>query len=138
MKGLSLYPNNTIYLLSPNELKMTREDYKDLTNRGLKLIEISSEKDMPKNADFWYWTRVQKERFKSTEAYEKVKNKFIVTEKLVKEKAGKNTIIMHPLPRVGEIETTIDKDERAVYLRSQIRNGMYIRMALLTLILGEI
>ena len=92
---------------------------------------------MPHDADFWYWTRVQKERFASLEEYEQVKNKFIVTEKLVKEFAGKDTIIMHPLPRVGEIETSVDSDERAVYLRSQIRNGMYVRMALLSLILGK-
>ncbi len=93
---------------------------------------------MPKNADFWYWTRVQKERFASVEAYEKVKNKFIVTEKLVKEFAGKNTLLMHPLPRVGEIAEEVDADPRAAYLRSQIRNGMYIRMALIALILGKI
>ncbi len=137
MKGLSLYSNNTIYLLSPEKLKLTRKDFDDFKNRKLRLIEITSEKDMPKNADFWYWTRAQKERFSSLEEYEEVKNKFIVTEKLVKEKAGKDTIIMHPLPRVGEIETDVDRDNRAVYLRSQIRNGMYIRMALLALILGK-
>lgn len=138
MKGLALYPNNTIYLLSPKELQLTREDYTNLTKRGLKLIEINSEKDMPKNADFWYWTRVQKERFANAEDYEKVKNKFIVTKKLVTERAGKDTIIMHPLPRVGEIETEVDEDPRAVYLKSQIRNGMYVRMALLALVLGKI
>lgn len=137
MKGLSLYKNNTIYLLSPKELQISREDSTDFTKRGLKLIEITSEKDMPKNADFWYWTRVQKERFPSLEAYEKVKNKFILSEKLVKEYAGKQTLIMHPLPRVGEIEPEVDSDPRAVYLRSQIRNGMYIRMALIALVLGK-
>jgi len=45
---------------------------------------------------------------------------------------------MHPLPRVGEISEEVDEDERAVYLRSQIRNGMYVRMALLALVLGRI
>ncbi len=138
MRGLSLYKNTTLYLLSPKELQLSREELQDCTKRGLKLIEITSEKDIPKNADFWYWTRVQKERFKAMEAYEKVKNKFVVTEKLVTERAGENTIIMHPLPRVGEIETTVDQDPRAVYLRSQIRNGMYVRMALLALVLGKI
>lgn len=138
MKGLSLYKNNTIYLLAPKELQLTKADYQDFQKRGLHLITIEKESDLPKNADFWYWTRVQKERFPSVEAYEKVKNKFVVTKKLVSEKAGKNTIIMHPLPRVGEIEIAVDEDIRAVYLRSQIRNGMYIRMALIALILGKI
>lgn len=138
MKGLSLFPNNTIYLLSPKELQLSRDDFNYLTKRGLKLIEITSEKDLPRNADFWYWTRVQKERFADLKDYEKVKNKFIVTKKLVKEFAGKDTIIMHPLPRVGEIDIDVDDDPRAVYLRSQIRNGHYVRMALMALVLGKI
>lgn len=137
IRALSLYKNNTFYLLSPKELQLQRETFSKLNQHGVKLIEIFSEKDMPKNADFWYWTRVQKERFSSLEEYEKVKNKFVVTEKLIKEFAGKDTIIMHPLPRVGEIETAVDYDKRAVYLRSEIRNGMYVRMALIALILGK-
>lgn len=138
IRALSLYKNNTIYLLSPKELQLSREHFKDFKARGINMIEIFSEKELPKKADFWYWTRVQKERFPSLEAYEKVKNKFVITEKLVKDFAGKETIIMHPLPRVGEIETAVDRDPRAVYLRSEIRNGMYIRMALLALILGKV
>jgi aspartate carbamoyltransferase catalytic subunit len=137
IRALSMYKNNTFYLLSPKELQLTRDDFTKFQKNGVKLIEIFSENDMPKNADFWYWTRVQKERFKSNDEYEKVKNKFVVTEKLVKETAGKNTIIMHPLPRVGEIDAAVDKDPRAVYLGSQIRNGMYVRMALLSLILEK-
>jgi len=138
MKGLSLYKNNTVYLLSPKELQLTREDFKDFQKRGLKVIEITNEKDMPKNADFWYWTRVQKERFANEEDYEKVKNTFILNKQLVDEFAGKETIFMHPLPRVGEITTEIDEDPRAQYLRSEIRNGMYIRMALIALVLGKL
>lgn len=137
IRALSLYSDNTFYLLSPKELQLPRETFNKLSERGVKLIEIFDEKDMPKDADFWYWTRVQKERFSSLEKYEKVKNKFIVTKNLVKNYARKDTIIMHPLPRVGEIEEAVDEDERAVYLRSQIRNGMYVRMALLALILGK-
>lgn len=137
IKGLSLFKNNILYLLSPEELKLSREDLTNFTQRGIKLIEIQSEKDLPKNADFWYWTRVQKERFPDVTEYEKVKNKFIVTKELITKFAGTNTIIMHPLPRVGEIQTNVDNDQRAVYLRSQIKNGMYIRMALLALVLGK-
>jgi len=137
IRGLALYPKNTLYLLSPRELRLPREDFAQFSERGIKLIEIENEKDMPKNADFWYWTRVQKERFKSMVDYEKVKNKFVVTAQLLKERAGKETLIMHPLPRVGEILPEVDEDKRAVYLRSQIRNGMYIRMALLKMVLGR-
>ncbi len=135
LRGLSLYRKNTVYLLSPQELKLSKEDYQKFSSLGVKLIEIESDKDIPKNADFWYWTRVQKERFKSLAEYERLKTRFVVTKDLVGKKTGKNTIIMHPLPRVGEIDPAIDDDPRAVYLSSQIRNGMYVRMALLSLVL---
>ena len=135
LKGLSLYKNNTVYLLSPKELKLSKEDFNKFSSLGVKLIEIESEKEIPQNADFWYWTRVQKERMKSLKNYESLKNKFIVTKELLQNKAGKKTIVMHPLPRVGEISPEIDDDPRAVYLSSQVRNGMYIRMALLSLVL---
>lgn len=137
IRGLSLYEGTTLYLLSPEELKLSQKDFEDFSARGVKLITITNERELPKNADFWYWTRVQKERFSSLEDYEKVKNRFIVTPELMKRYAGKNTILMHPLPRVGEIDVEIDKDPRAVYLRSQVRNGMYVRMALLALVLGK-
>lgn len=149
IRGLSKYKNNTLYLLSPRELRLSSSDKKSfeklafnpwggkLKKSNIKLIEIESEKDMPRNANFWYWTRVQKERFKNIKEYEKVKNKFILDTKLINERAGKNTIFMHPLPRIGEITPDVDQDPRAQYLRSEVRNGMYIRMALIALILGK-
>lgn len=138
LRGLSLFKNNTAYLLSPHQLRLSREDFNDFKKGGIKLIEIENEKDIPKNAHFWYWTRTQKERFKTIEEYERVKNKYVLTKKLVAERADKHTLLMHPLPRVGEIATEVDDDPRAVYLRSQVRNGMYVRMALLALVLGKI
>ena len=138
IRGLSLYKKNTVYLLSPKELRLSRNDFTNFLKRGVKLIEIFNEKDMPKNADLWYWTRVQKERFKDEKAYNKVKDSFYLTTPLVKKYAGKNTILMDPLPRVGKIDMRVDDDPRALYLRTQIRNGMYIRMALIALVLGKI
>jgi aspartate carbamoyltransferase len=138
IRGFSKYKNNTLYLLSPKELKLSKQDMANFKKANIKLIEIDSEKDMPKNADFWYWTRVQKERFKNLKEYERVKNRFILNKKLIDERAGKNTIFMHPLPRIGEITPEVDLDPRAQYLRSEVRNGMYIRMALLSLILGKV
>lgn len=137
IRGLSKYKNNTLYLLSPNELKLNKADFAKFKSSGIKLIEINSVDDMPKNANFWYWTRVQKERFKSLKEYEKVKNRFILNNKLIKEMAQKDTIFMHPLPRIGEILLEVDVNPNAVYLRSEVRNGMYVRMALLSLILGK-
>lgn len=138
LRGLALYPGNTIYLLSPQNLKLPSNDIKKLQTAGLTIHEIQSEKDIPKNADFWYWTRVQKERFQDLSEYERIKTAFIVTPKLLDTYGNKEMILMHPLPRVGEILPEVDSDKRAVYLKNQIRNGMYIRMALVALVLGKI
>lgn len=138
IRGLSLFKNNTLYLLSPKKLRLSSSDMSEFTKRKIELIEIYDYKDMPKDADFWYWTRVQKERFKTKKEYEKVKNKFVLTPELIQEYASLKTIFMHPLRRVGEIDEEVDRDRRAVYLASQIRNGMYVRMALVALVLGGI
>lgn len=138
IRGLSLYEGNELYLLSPEELRLSREDREGFRSCGIKLVEIEDARQIPKDCDFWYWTRVQKERFESEDAYKKVNNKFIVTKKLLGEYGNTGMILMHPLPRVGEIAEEVDSDPRAVYLRSQIRNGMYVRMALLGLVLGRI
>lgn len=138
IRGLALYPKNTIYLLSPKQLKLSKSDFKEFSNRKIKLIEIYNKKDMPKNANFWYWTRVQKERFKDLRTYEKIKDNFYLTKEFLNKYGNKNLITMDPLPRVGTIDMSVDDDPRAVYLTSQIRNGMYIRMALLALILGKL
>ena len=137
LRGLSLFKNNAVFLLSPKQLKLSRKDL-EYFSKKINLIEIDKEKGVPKNADVWYWTRIQKERFGNKSLYLKVKNKYILTPKLVNKYAGRNTLIMHPLPRINEIEKDVDDDPRAVYLRSQIRNGMYVRMALLGLVLGKI
>lgn len=135
IRGLSKYTRNTIYLLSPKQLKLSREEFAYYSKRGIKLIEISTIDEIPGDCHFWYWTRVQKERFSDKNEYEKLKLSFILTKKLVDEKAGKHTLIMHPLPRVGEIELAVDSDPRAVYLNTEAKNGMFVRMALFSLIL---
>jgi len=137
IKGLSIFSNNTIYLLSPKQLRLSDKDIEEAKKNKIKLIEIKSIDEIPSDCHFWYWTRVQKERFSNKSEYEKLKLSFILTKKLVEKYAGKNTLLMHPLPRVGEIETDVDADTRAVYLTTEAKNGMYVRMALLKLILGS-
>jgi len=138
LRGLILFDNVTVYLLSPESLKLSRVELEDLTKRGSKLIEITSEQEIPKDANVWYWTRVQKERFEDVSEYEKVKHSFVVTKKFLGTYGNDNLIIMHPLPRVGEIAEEVDSDHRAVYLTDEMRNGMYIRMALMSLVLGRV
>ena len=113
------------------------EVIEEAKKRKIKLVEIKSYQEIPQDCHFWYWTRVQKERFTDKKEYEKLKLNFVLTKKLVQEKAGKNTLLMHPLPRVGEIESLVDADPRAIYLTTQIKNGMWVRMGLLKLVLSS-
>ena len=137
MRGLSLFPGNRLYVLAPDKLRLTRDDYVHITSRGVELIELSNENEIPPDCNFWYWTRIQKERFTSLEEYhELAAGKFVVTPELLTRRASRDMILMDPLPRVGTIDPAVDLDERAVYLRAQIRNGLYTRMALLALILS--
>jgi aspartate carbamoyltransferase catalytic subunit len=138
LRGLSLFKNNTVYLLSPCSLRLTRDDFLALSNRGIKIIEISDARDIPTDCHFWYWTRLQRERFASQGEYQDtLKSVVAVTPHLLQTCARKDMILMNPLPRVESIDPIVDMDERAVYLRSQIRNGLYTRMALLALVLGR-
>ena len=136
LRALALYPNNHMYLLSPASLQLPPELSQELTTKGLKLTAISSADDLPIDSNFWYWTRVQKERFTDLAEYERTKLSFILTPKLLQEKGNDDLILLHPLPRVGEIEEAVDTDPRAYYFR-QMRNGLYLRMALFAMILGK-
>lgn len=136
LQGLSLYKGNTIYLLSPKHLRMDPVLLRRL-REDMAVIEISSEKQIPNDCHVWYWTRIQKERIKSKKLLSEVRNSFVVTNKLLKKKGNEKMIIMHPLPRVGEISTEVDSDSRAYYFQ-QAKNGLYIRMALLALIMNKL
>ncbi|MFA6100215.1 MAG: aspartate carbamoyltransferase [Patescibacteria group bacterium] len=85
--------------------------------------------------DVLYVTRVQKERFENPADYEKVKGSYVITPETMKA-AKKQMIVMHPLPRVGEISMEVDDDPRAAYFR-QMEYGLYVRMALLAMVLGK-
>lgn len=131
---LSVYKKLTIYFISPDELKIPAKYKKYLTSKGVKFQELSDLSSVLSHLDVLYVTRIQKERFATSEDYDKVKDMYTITGKtlqLMKERS----IIMHPLPRVKEIATEVDNDARAAYFR-QAKNGLYIRMALLKMIFG--
>ena len=104
-----------------------------LDSLGTRVAHSSHEniKDVIGETDVLYVTRVQKERFSSIEEYNAVQGTFVVDAALMT-KAKETMIVMHPLPRVGEITEDVDSDKRAVYF-SQMANGMFTRMALLAL-----
>lgn len=136
IKLLSLYHSVTINLVSPEILKLPDVIMAAVKKRRLKVHETDRLDGVMAKSDVIYVTRVQKERFSDLNLYEKLKHFYIVTPKLLK-KAKKSAIVMHPLPRVGEITESVDKDPRAVYISNQMRNGMYVRMALLSLVLRK-
>lgn len=131
---LLMYPNNTFCFVSPKELALPEEYRQELTNKKISFKEMNNLKEALSLADVLYMTRVQKERFEDIKEYEKVKDLFILQAEDLKD-MKKEAIIMHPLPRVNEIDPAIDMDRRAAYFR-QAENGLYIRMALLPYALG--
>ncbi len=131
---LMMYEHNTFLFISPKELVLPEEYRKFLEENKVNFIETDNlEENLPK-VDVLYMTRVQKERFTDISAYEQVKDAFLLKLDQV-QKMKKEAIIMHPLPRVNEIDPAIDADPRAAYFR-QAQNGLYVRMALFLYVFG--
>lgn len=131
---LVLYPLNTVYFVSPKELSLPQDFVSALTTRGLKVVETTDMNEALSHSDIVYMTRVQKERFDDLNEYEKVKDLYLLKKDHLSLMKGTATIL-HPLPRVNEIDHAIDADPRAGYFR-QAQNGLYVRMALLAYALG--
>ncbi len=121
-----------LQLVSPPSLKLPEEYLALLRARNIPFEERDHLENDLSRVDVIYMTRVQKERFPSPEAYASVKDYCVLTPDVLP-RLGKNTIIMHPLPRVNEIDSSIDSDPRAAYFR-QATNGLFVRMALLELL----
>lgn len=132
-KLLSLFPNITISFVAPVASPMPVEIVDLIKKRGVVINQRSKIEEVLEDVDVLYMTRIQKERM-DKKTYESMKNAFILIGELAN-RMKKDSIIMHPLPRVGEITTDVDDNPRAVYLKHQMRNGMFVRMALLKLIL---
>jgi aspartate carbamoyltransferase len=131
---LSLFDVRLNYV-SPEILRMPPEIIAELDEKGIPQQEYQSLEAALPESDVLYVTRVQKERFDDPQAYEKVKGAYVITPETM-EQAKENMIVMHPLPRVGEISMDLDDDPRAAYFR-QMEYGMYVRMALLAMVLGK-
>ena len=133
--ALSRYENVKFVLISPEELKVPSYIKKDiLFEQGLPYVQTTELTDVMPQLDVLYMTRVQRERFFNEEDYLRLKDSYILTpDKLRGAKA--DLTILHPLPRVNEIDTAIDADPRACYFR-QALNGKFVRMALIMTLLG--
>lgn len=122
-------------LVSPDVLRMPTHITDELTERGVKFAAHSALDGVLAESDVVYVTRVQKERFEDERDYAAVKDAYVITPDTM-EGAKDRMILMHPFPRVGEIALSVDDDPRAAYFR-QMENGMYVRMALLAMVLGK-
>ena len=132
--ALSLY-DIELYLVSPETLKMRREVLREIKEKIHVFEKSNLEKVIPQ-VDVLYVTRIQKERFPEPAEYAKVKGSYKVDLEILK-RAKENMIILHPLPRVDEIAPEVDGTIHARYFQ-QVWNGIVVRMALLSLILGAI
>ncbi len=135
IKAMVRYNDVSFVFISPVELKIPEYIKKEVLDKNnIKYIETDNLEDNINTLDIIYMTRVQKERFFNEQDYIRLKDMFILDKaKLVNSK--KDLIIMHPLPRVNEINIDVDEDPRAVYFK-QAKYGMYIRMALIIKLLG--
>ncbi|MEM7029078.1 MAG: aspartate carbamoyltransferase [Chloroflexota bacterium] len=125
----------SLRFVSPEILRLPLTIMNDVIDAKIDVRETHNVAEVIENADVLYVTRVQKERFTDLAQYEEVKDQYEITPDLMK-RAKEKMIVMHPLPRVGEIHYGVDDDPRAAYFR-QMKNGMYIRMALLAGVLGR-
>ncbi|MBI9043188.1 MAG: aspartate carbamoyltransferase [Anaerolineaceae bacterium] len=124
-----------INYVSPKILPMPEDVKSEVAAKNLPQKEFNTLDEVLHETDVLYVTRVQKERFDSEEVYESVRSEFIINAETLKA-AKENMIVMHPLPRVGEISMDVDDDPRAAYFR-QVEYGLYVRMALLAIVLGK-
>jgi aspartate carbamoyltransferase len=132
---LTRFDNVKLHYVSPKILRMPRDVIEEVKEKGLPQKEHLTLDGVLPETDVLYVTRVQRERFDNPKEYEKVKDAYVVTAETL-EKAKQKMIVMHPLPRVNEISMEVDKDQRAAYFR-QMEYGLYVRMALLAMVLGK-
>lgn len=129
VQTLSKFKGNKFIFISPKELQIPDYLRIFLNENNLEYKEVSSLDEVIDELDILYMTRVQKERFFNEADYIRLKDSYILNlAKLAKAKS--DMIILHPLPRVNEIAEEVDQDPRAKYF-NQVKNGMYVRMALI-------
>lgn len=135
IKAMSRYPNNKFVLISPEELKIPDYIRKEILEKNnIVYEEVERMEDVIGCLDILYMTRVQRERFFNEEDYLRLKDSYILNNEKLK-KAKDDMIVLHPLPRVNEISYDVDEDKRAYYFK-QAKFGMYVRMALISKLLG--
>ncbi len=132
-EAMSDFSPNYVFT-APDELKMPSKYLKFLDDKKVHYEETASLEEHLNDCDILYMTRVQQERFPSKEDYDKVKDTYVLNASMLSG-VKPNMKILHPLPRITEISTDVDETPYAYYFQ-QARNGMYVRMAVISYLLG--
>jgi aspartate carbamoyltransferase catalytic subunit len=127
--------NVNLFLISPPLLKL-RGDLTSQLKKTVKIVEVENVGDVLNELDVLYVTRIQKERFVDPSEYLKVKDSYKITPDILR-KAKPDLLLLHPLPRIGEIDYEVDLTAHAKYF-DEVRYGIWVRMALLALVLGAV
>ena len=133
LKALCLWDIH-VTLVAPDGLQMPAALVAELTAQGAAIDQTNDLQAGTDEADVVYMTRIQKERFACPADYEAVRGSFVIDVPFMRR--NRHITLMHPLPRVDEISADVDDLPNAAYFR-QAQNGLYVRMALLALVLGE-
>jgi aspartate carbamoyltransferase len=136
--GVEVYKhfNCKLIMVAPDQLKMPAEILTRLRNYGVQVEETPDLEAALAKGDVLYMTRIQKERFADPAEYERLKGSYILNREMI-ERLNPGLTVLHPLPRVNEISTDVDDLSNAAYFR-QMGNGVFIRMALIALVMGKV
>lgn len=131
---LAKYRDVELTFVAPPQVAMRGDIKSHLDRRGVRWREVADLDTTLPEVDVVYQTRIQKERFSDEESYRAAKGRYVIDLAAMR-KLRPDAVVMHPLPRVDELDPAVDSDPRAAYFR-QARNGMHIRMALLDMVLS--
>lgn len=139
--ALAKYSGCEVYFISPESLKMPKYLLEKANKSGIKFNEFGLDKlqDVLGKVDIAYMTRIQRERFpegpEGEQQYHKISSQYCLTLEMLNNSCNKSLKIMHPLPKISEIDIEIDESEHAYYFE-QAKNGLFVRKAILNLVLG--
>ena len=136
-RALSKFEGQKFYFVAPDEIQIPEEITHELDEKGIEYKLVSDYKDILMETDVLYMTRIQRERFEDPALYEKMKGVYVISKDTVVGKCKDDMIILHPLPRVDEIDIDLDDTKHALYFK-QAKNGVPVREAMIGTALGKL
>ena len=136
-RALSKFEGQKFYFVAPDEIQIPEEITHELDEKGIEYKLVSDYKDILMETDVLYMTRIQRERFEDSALYEKMKGVYVISKDTIVGKCKDDMIILHPLPRVDEIDIDLDDTKHALYFK-QAKNGVPVREAMIGTALGKL